>query len=221
MKRFTYLSLLTAVTAIIALSSCKSKRDPGRIYMPDMAYSRAYETYDMRDSSLFIHDMSNAADWGRKIFYNAKPVDGTIKRGDSINYTMLKDTAGQYAISSAIKNPLGMLSKSDSAEAGRLFNIYCGVCHGTSGKANGPVASKVGGVKDLTSDEIVKLSDGTIYYSVTYGKNNMGGYASQLNAHQRWMVVNYVRLLQKSSAPAPVAAAAAPAKTDTVKVKTK
>ena len=31
----------------IFLASCGSdvRRDPGRIYMPDMAYSRAYETY--------------------------------------------------------------------------------------------------------------------------------------------------------------------------------
>lgn len=220
MKKLAIISALV-LTAAVVVTSCKSKRDPGRIYMPDMAYSRAYETYDLRDSAVFMHDMSNASDWGRKIFYNSKPVEGTIKRGDSINYAMLKDTAGQYGTSSAIKNPLGMLSKPDSAEAGRLFNIYCGVCHGTSGKANGPVAGKVGGVKDLTSDEIVKLSDGTIYFSVTYGKNNMGGYASQLDAKQRWMVVNYVRLLQKSSAPAPAAASAAPAKADTVKAKTK
>ncbi len=31
----------------ILLASCGSdvRRDPGRIYMPDMTYSRAYETY--------------------------------------------------------------------------------------------------------------------------------------------------------------------------------
>ena len=32
----------------LMLASCSDvRRDPGRIYMPDMAYSRAYETYSV------------------------------------------------------------------------------------------------------------------------------------------------------------------------------
>ena len=43
MNKFLAITLLTAV---VALSSCSDvKRKPGSIYMPDMAYSRAYETY--------------------------------------------------------------------------------------------------------------------------------------------------------------------------------
>ncbi|MEJ7674206.1 MAG: hypothetical protein WKF59_16310 [Chitinophagaceae bacterium] len=33
---------------------------------------------------------------------------------------------------------------------------------------------------------------------VTYGKGNMGSYASQLNKKQRWMVVQYVKSEQTS-----------------------
>ena len=37
---------------------------------------------------------------------------------------------------------------------------------------------------------------GTMFYSITYGKNNMGSYASQLTREQRWMVIQYVKSRQ-------------------------
>ena len=59
-----------------------------------------------------------------------------------------------------------------------------------------------------------------MFYSVAYGKNMMGSYASQLSRKQRWMVIKYIKLKQAASkasaAPAP-AAAAAPAKDSTAK----
>ncbi len=210
MKKYLIITSLI-LTTIVVLISCKNKREPGRIYMPDMTYSRAFETYALHDSAIFTGN-SKSADYGNKIFYNSQPVAGTIKRGELFPYPLANDSNG-YKLSATIVNPLQPLNHPDSLEAGRLFNIYCGVCHGSTGKANGPVAPKLGGVKDLTSDEIIKLADGTIFHSVTYGKNNMGGYASQLDSKQRWMIVQYVRSLQKGAAPA----TAAPAKTDSVK----
>ena len=35
-----------------------------------------------------------------------------------------------------------------------------------------------------------------MFHVVTYGKNNMGSYASQLDKKQRWMVVEYVKSQQ-------------------------
>jgi len=49
MKKITILSLSIAVVLLVA--SCDGiRRKPGRVYMPDMAYSRAYETYSVTDS---------------------------------------------------------------------------------------------------------------------------------------------------------------------------
>ena len=37
---------ITFLTAVVVFTSCSDvKRKPGSIYMPDMAYSRAYESY--------------------------------------------------------------------------------------------------------------------------------------------------------------------------------
>jgi len=163
--------------------------------MPDMAYSRAVETYAQLDSS-FTED---SAQWGNKIFYNRKPVDGTIRRGDELPFEYKNDSLG-YVQSAGAINPLKEhpLVGADSLEASRLFNINCGICHGADGKASGPLASsgKLGGIKDLTSAEAVALADGTIFHIMTYGKNNMGSYASQLSRKQRWEIVQYIRTIQ-------------------------
>ena len=210
MKRINFLTLVGAV--VVLISSCKDKKEPGRIYVPDMAYSRAVETYALLDSNSFSAD---ANERGEKIFYNSKPVDGTIKIGELFAYTLPNDSAG-YAMSAQVKNPLPPLSSVDSAEAARLFNIYCGICHGAQGTANGPLATsgKIGGVANLTLDQYVKMADGTMYHSILYGKNNMGSYASQLDRKQRWQLVQYIRLLQPKPAGAQAPATEAPATTD-------
>lgn len=210
MKRINFLTLIGAV--VVLISSCKDKKEPGRIYVPDMAYSRAVETYSLLDSTVFSSD---AAERGEKIFYNRKPVDGTVKVGELFAYTLPNDSAG-YAMSAQVKNPLPPLSGVDSAEASRLFNIYCAICHGAKGTANGPLATsgKIGGVANLTLEQYVKMADGTMYHSILYGKNNMGSYASQLDRKQRWQLVQYIRTLQPKPAAAQAAATEAPAAAD-------
>ena len=48
MKKIPIISFLIIVIAVVI--SCNDvKREPGRVYMPDMAYSRAYETYSMTE----------------------------------------------------------------------------------------------------------------------------------------------------------------------------
>jgi mono/diheme cytochrome c family protein len=199
MKKIATLSVLV-LGVCIAFVSCDSKRQPGKIYMPDMAYSRAYETYAARDTSVFTLDQSG---FGDKIFYNNMPVSGTIKRDEMLPYLLPNDTVG-YKNSAAVKNPYDSTKMTDAemAEAGRLFNINCAVCHGEKAAGNGPLSTsgKIGGVANLTLDNYVKMADGTMFHSITYGKNNMGSYASQLSRNQRWMIIKYVRTLQPKPA---------------------
>jgi len=54
------------------------------------------------------------------------------------------------------------------------------------------------------------MPEGTMFHSITYGKGNMGSYASQLSREQRWMVIQYVKHHQGGGN----AAAATPAATD-------
>ncbi|MEO8770655.1 MAG: cytochrome c [Ferruginibacter sp.] len=200
MKKIAIISALILASATTFIG-CGNKREPGRIYMPDMAYSRAYETYAERDSLKFTTDPNNK---GGLIFYNNRPVAGTMKRGELLPYSLPNDSNG-YKMSAALKNPYDSLTTDQMTEAGRLFNINCAICHGAKGGGNGPVAEKIGAVANLASGEKTLLADGTMFHVMQYGKNNMGSYASQLDANQRWMIIKYIRTLQ----PKPAAATAA------------
>jgi mono/diheme cytochrome c family protein len=206
MKRITYISALVTSCILIA-TGCSNKRKPGHIYMPDMAYSRAYEAYAARDTNAFT--MNPADRGGKQIYYDARPVEGTVRRGDlTERYELPNDSTG-YRMSAAVKNPFDSISPAEMAEAQRLFNINCAICHGEKATANGPLATAghIGGVANLTLPIYVDMADGTMFHSITYGKNNMGSYASQLTRDQRWMVIKYVRTLQPKAAPAATAGA--------------
>ncbi|MBA3674207.1 MAG: cytochrome c [Chitinophagaceae bacterium] len=183
---------LKIIFATIVFISCGNKREPGRVYMPDMAYSRAYEVYAP----------NNLKQEG--INYITYPVDGTIRRGDLFAYTLLNDSNG-YKMSTGVKSPLATLDSTQMLEAQRLFNINCAICHGANMDAQGPLAvsGKVGGIANLKLDQYIKQAEGQMYHVVTYGKGNMGSYAAQLDKKQRWMVVQYVKSEQtKGSAAA-------------------
>src|SRR5438874_5600654 len=69
MNKLSVLLIFIAGAATIGCSDVKRK--PGDIYMPDMAYSRAYETYIERDSTVFTDDPLNKKD---EVFYNNRSV---------------------------------------------------------------------------------------------------------------------------------------------------
>jgi mono/diheme cytochrome c family protein len=208
MKKLSIIAILCAGAVIVSCSDVKRK--PGSIYMPDMAYSRAYESYA---------DNSNLAEKG--INYNSKPVEGTIARGEEMPFHIAKDAAGDttnYFASRAVKNPIDSLTEKQFVEAERLYLINCGICHGTKLDGNGPLykggegpyaakpATLVGDVK------YESMPDGQMFYSVAYGKNLMGSYASQLSRTQRWMVIKYIKekqaVAKATAAPATEATAA-------------
>lgn len=216
MKKNTIITVLCfSIAGLAVMTGCDSKRQPGKIYMPDMTYSRAVETYAPLDSLLFTDDQLNPGD---KIFYNRKPVDGTIAVGELFPYTLPNDSVG-YAMSAQVKNPVPALSHADSIETARLFNVNCAICHGAGGQGNGPLGTsgKIGGIANLTLPNYVAMADGTMFHSINYGKNNMGSYAPQLSRKQRWQIVHYIRTLQPkaaagtTTASVPATAAAAPA----------
>lgn len=205
MKKITIISEMLLGGAI-AIISCNDHKDPGRVYMPDMAYSRAYESYALRDSNKFTMDRSRIG--GNMIYFNNLPPMGTIKRGELFPYPLAGDSNG-YKMSASVKNPFDTVSKAQMAEAGRLFNINCAICHGAAGTGNGPIAGNIGAVANLTGADYIKMADGTMFHTMTFGKGNMGSYASQLSRAQRWMIIRYIRTLQpKVSADAAGSSAA-------------
>ncbi len=192
MKKIKILfAFVMVLLAAVLIESCDSKREPGKIYMPDMTYSRAYEAYTPNDLAK------------QNIIYIPYPVEGTIRRGDLFPYTLPNDSNG-YRMSAEVKDPLAALDTVQMAEAQRLFNINCAICHGAKMDAQGPLSTggKIPAVANLTLKQYVDMPEGTMFHSVTYGKNNMGSYASQLSRKQRWMVIQYVKSFQSGAGSA-------------------
>ncbi|TSA58249.1 MAG: cytochrome c [Sediminibacterium sp.] len=207
MNKLSIIAILSAAAVIISCSDVKRK--PGSVYMPDMAYSRAYETYA---------DHSNLAEKG--INYNNRPVVGTMARGEELPFHITKDAAGDttnYVASKQVKSPIDSLSAAEYTETERLYLINCGVCHGAKLNGNGPLYKDGAGPYPAKPATLVgdakyeAMPEGQMFYSVTYGKNLMGSYASQLNRRQRWMVIRYIKLnqLKAKAAAAPAAMAIA------------
>lgn len=194
------LSIITLIAVVLVAAACSDiERTPGKIYAPDMAYSRAYETYASTENldSLGIH-------------YDKKPVKGTIKRGDVMPFLLDADAAGDstnYIASKQIANPMQALSADQLVEAERLYLVNCGICHGTKLDGNGPLYNGGNGPyaaapRNLVTDPYsLNMPDGQMMFSITHGKGQMGPYASQLNTQQRWMVINYIRNKQGKGTP--------------------
>ncbi|MEO8172517.1 MAG: cytochrome c [Sediminibacterium sp.] len=201
MKKLSIITVLSAAAVIVSCSDVK--REPGRVYMPDMANSRAYETYA---------DHSNLAAKG--ISYNNMPVAGTVARGEDMPFHIAKDVVGDstnYAASKLVKSPIDSLTANDATEAERLYLINCGICHGTKLDGKGPLFGDGNGPYTAAPKNLMTLvmPEGQMFYSVTYGKNKMGSYASQLSRKQRWMVIRYIKNKQQTAKPAAPATTAA------------
>ena len=195
------------IAGTLLVSCSKIRRNTGRAYMPDMVYSRAYETY-----------ASTAALEKKGVHYNAMPVKGTIARGDTLTVYPNKNDSAGYANSKNFANPLPALNAIQFKEATRLYLVYCGICHGEKLDGNGPLWKGGDGPfpaapKNFMENDTKALAEGTMFHSVTYGKNMMGSYASQVSTEQRWMIIHYIKEKQTASASTPAAPAKDSAKT--------
>lgn len=204
-----YKKIIPYCLSLAMLASCGDgpRRDTGRIYMPDMTYSRAYETYSVTPEQ-------KEALLKKGIHYSNMPVAGTLKRGAIIPFDIPMDAAGDttnYVASKSVRSPLSGLDDVTMTEANRLYLVNCGICHGTKLDGNGPLYRGGDGPFPAKPATLVgdakyeAMPEGQMYYSVTYGKNKMGSYASQLDTRQRWMVIAYIKTKQAAAHPAPAA----------------
>lgn len=199
MNKYFYIAVVV-LSAVAA--GCGAGKDPGIAYMPDMYYSRAYETYAAD------HILKDSG-----IFYNRKPVPGTVSADEDLAFHFdLKHDSTGYVQSASLKNPLDSGAAINLKEAERLYLVNCGICHGAALDGNGPLFKGGEGPYSakpatLVGDAVYEaMAPGTMFYSITYGKGQMGSYASQLTPKERWEVVAYIKSKQKKAAPAATAA---------------
>ncbi|WP_405293842.1 c-type cytochrome [Algibacter sp. Ld11] len=170
------------VIAVVLLAvSCKKDTAPNYQFMPNMYESAGYETY------------------GEAAFKDGVeaqiPVEGSVARGH-VPFDIENSTAGYELAKATLKSPLR--AEDIDAERGKeLYNIYCGICHGTKGNGQGNLVKreKILGIPSY-DDAGRAINAGSIYHTIYYGKNAMGSYANQINEEERWQVVDYVLTLK-------------------------
>jgi mono/diheme cytochrome c family protein len=94
---------------------------------------------------------------------------------------------------------------SESINRGKfVYETYCLVCHGETGRGDGPISSAAGGpfsgVRSLVTDTVGRRSDGYLYGVIAnaqaMGRGLMPRYGDKVRGSDRWDLVNYVRTLQ-------------------------
>ena len=85
------------------------------------------------------------------------------------------------------------------ARGQQRYAINCTPCHGASGDGKG-ITSKYNmlAMANFHDVRLVKMPDGEMFNTITYGKNLMGGYGPNVTITDRWAIVAYVRALERS-----------------------
>jgi mono/diheme cytochrome c family protein len=179
--------MLSLATGLL-LAACNSgdiRRNPGKVYAPDMTYSQAYDAYSANPN--FADSMSSRL-----------PVSGAVARGHELpDHLAEGDTNAYKAYTTTMR-----FTEAEIGDGGRIYNIYCGICHGTGMDGQGPLyvngkfAAMPANFKDA---KYLHMPVGTMYAAIKFGKNMMGSYASQLDVKQRWQVIAYIKKTQAAN----------------------
>jgi mono/diheme cytochrome c family protein len=87
------------------------------------------------------------------------------------------------------------------------YDIYCAVCHGSTGEGNGMVNQRALSLnalqraswinaKSLHDHTVVNQPVGRIFDTISNGRGGMGPYRSQIPVADRWAIVLYIKALQ-------------------------
>ncbi|WP_185853390.1 c-type cytochrome [Blattabacterium cuenoti] len=199
MNKYFY-EIIIILNVLLLLESCwLDKTKTNTVYMPDMYYSDAYEPYS---DPYFNYKKIKKIQI--PLFLNGKtsslfPVKGTIQRTDFYDFISDEIENKGFDYSKKIITypfPENIGTKEDVLKKGKkLYQINCSICHGDDGDGQGQLVKneKILGIPNYKDRDI---TIGSVYYVITYGKNNMNSYASQLNEIDRWKIAEYVMYLK-------------------------
>ena len=177
-----------AVMTLLVLILLSCDRQPGtrgHDFIPDMVYSRAYETYSQNPN--FQDSMTMRMPVGRTVPTGIIPFRYTI------------DSLSRMKAGNELANPF--LPTDTIIEEGKLlFTKFCIGCHGVKGHGDGQLFTS--GLyplkpRDISGVPTSELKDGQIYHTITLGFGSMGPHGAQVKPDNRWKTVLYIRELQK------------------------
>ena len=199
-----YTLLLILVTAMFFQSCVKHPDSPGYEYSDDMTRSQAIEAYV--DYGLVADNVNDSL---KQTISARIPAEGSIPYSENkntaslnmpFNYAAGEDErirAGQEVVLPIHYYNNDDIAKANIAEGKRLYGLFCAHCHGDKGNGDGKVIT-VGGYPAAPPayNTLQDRTPGSVFHTITHGKNAMGPHSSQLNKDERWKVAMYVRTMQ-------------------------
>lgn len=122
-----------------------------------------------------------------------KPVEGTVARG----FMPYEFKGMPDSLVVATPNPLPVTQKVLDLGKKR-FDTYCSPCHGYYGKGDSRLRGQFPAPPSLHSQKVTNWKDANIYHVITNGQNTMPSYASSISRDDRWAIIHYLRVLQRS-----------------------
>ena len=97
------------------------------------------------------------------------------------------------ASAKAMKNPVEKIA---GLKAGKsLFDTECAMCHGKTGKGDGPAGAALNPKpENLAGKEVQRQMDGELFWKISEGRGAMPPWKS-LSEKDRWSLVRYIRSL--------------------------
>jgi mono/diheme cytochrome c family protein len=179
------LLLLTVLTVSLAGFRGSISRQPPLELFPDMA--RQPKLRPQKSDPLFADQLGSRL-----------PVAGTIARGAPYEDNPV-NTGKVTGTTNFVETVPLPITEQLMARGRERFQIYCLPCHNPVGDGTG-VITKYGMLRagNFHDPRLVRMTDGEIFNTITYGKNLMPSYASQVTITDRWAVITYIRALQRS-----------------------
>lgn len=179
--------LVLAGALMGSLAACRgqiSEEPPVHIF-PDMDWQARYSA---QGQSEFFAD-------GRAM---REPVEGTVAR----SALPLDDTAlteGKVGDAFVARVPFEV-TEATLRRGQERYNIYCSACHDQTGSGQGMVYKRGYPVQptNLSSERTRGLPDGELYDIIANGVRTMPAYGHQIGVHDRWAIVAWMRVLQRS-----------------------
>jgi len=192
-------------------------------WVPLAIIARERATPQSKPRIQIIQDMGSQVKYGAQapspVFADGRSarasVPGTVARGFLRNddhyergYVRVHDAeTGKWTIEYFAGFPTDVAIDATLLKRGQeRFGIYCAPCHGYDGAGHGTVNERAFELRgqpwvqamSIHQDEVREREDGHIYNTIRNGIRTMPGYASQIDTHDRWAIVAYVRALQRS-----------------------
>jgi hypothetical protein len=175
----------------------RAPQNLGKAYVPALTIALLITTGCRQD----MHDQPRYKPLARSSFFEdgraSRPlVAGTIARGHLHEDTRLY--TGKEGDDPITKFPFP-ITKALLERGQQRFNIYCSPCHDRAGTGLGMVVRR--GLRRPPSYHIDRLRAAPVGYFfdvITNGFGAMPDYAAQIEPHDRWAIVAYIRVLQRS-----------------------